>query len=463
MSEQERSILFVDDDAEFRRTHVLELTRIGYRIEQAGNLTEARKLLSAREYPLVLLDLRMPDGSGLDLLTDIRESAPSTQVIMLTGHGTVDEAIRAMKEGAHDFLNKNNYSLAEFEAVLEKALEKRRLSLTDNAQAYVFQQTTRSIIGDTPEMREMLDLLTRVAPTDTTVLIRGESGVGKEIVAREVHRHSLRARKPFIVVDCASLHENLLQSELFGHEKGAYTGAQSLKQGLFELSDGGTIFLDEIGELTPALQVRLLRVLQDHTFRRLGGNRDITVDVRVIAATNRALENMIKERTFREDLFFRLSVVPLVIPPLRQRRSDIPRLVEHFIRSSGVTNKRNVAVSTEAMATLSRYSWPGNVRELENVIERALILCDHGIVNPEHLPMGLRMAPSFEPDPSENDWPSLEEIELRYIRRVLDHAKGHRQNAARILGISERNLYRKLKEIEPRDVADDPETVAPEN
>jgi transcriptional regulator with PAS, ATPase and Fis domain len=278
-----------------------------------------------------------------------------------------------------------------------------------------------------------------------------------------VHRHSLRARKPFIVVDCASLHENLLQSELFGHEKGAYTGAQSLKQGLFELSDGGTIFLDEIGELTPALQVRLLRVLQDHTFRRLGGNRDITVDVRVIAATNRALENMIKERTFREDLFFRLSVVPLVIPPLRQRRSDIPRLVEHFIRSSGVTSKRNVAVSTEAMATLSRYSWPGNVRELENVIERALILCDHGIVNPEHLPMGLRMAPSFEPDPSENDWPSLEEIELRYIRRVLDHAKGHRQNAARILGISERNLYRKLKEIEPRDVADDPETVAPEN
>ena len=262
--------------------------------------------------------------------------------------------------------------------------------------AYVFQQTTRSIIGDTPEMREMLDLLTRVAPTDTTVLIRGESGVGKEIVAREVHRHSMRARKPFIVVDCASLHENLLQSELFGHEKGAYTGAQSLKQGLFELSDGGTIFLDEIGEITPALQVRLLRVLQDHTFRRLGGNRDITVDVRVIAATNRALENMIKERTFREDLFFRLSVVPLVIPPLRQRRSDIPRLVEHFIRSSGVTSKRNVAVSTEAMATLTRYSWPGNVRELENVIERALILCDHGIVNPEHLPMGLRMAPSFE-------------------------------------------------------------------
>ncbi|MEY4374961.1 MAG: Transcriptional regulatory protein ZraR [Candidatus Eisenbacteria bacterium] len=461
MAEQERRILFVDDDSSFRATHNRELLRLGYRVEQAENLSEARAALAARDFDLVLLDLRMPDGSGLDLVPEIREHSPSTQVIMLTGYGTVEEAIRAMKEGAHDFLNKESYRLSEFEAILHKALEKRDLERDSTAFHYIATASTRTIIGDTPEMREMLDLLTRVAPNDTTVLIRGESGVGKEVVAREVHRHSMRARKPFIVVDCASLHENLLQSELFGHEKGAYTGAQSLKQGLFELSDGGTIFLDEIGELTPALQVRLLRVLQDHTFRRLGGNKDIKVDVRVIAATNRALESMIKERTFREDLFFRLSVVPLVIPPLRQRRADIPPLVEHFIRSSGVASKRRVSVSPAAMEVLTRYAWPGNVRELENVIERALILCDHGIVNPEHLPMGLRMAPTFEPDPGENDWPSLEEIELRYIRRVLEHAKGHRQNAARILGISERNLYRKLKEIEPRGSGSDSDVLDP--
>lgn len=451
----ERSILFVDDEASFRTLTSRELARAGYRVEQAGNLTEARRALGRQGFDLVLLDVRMPDGSGLDMLPEIRELWPATEVVMLTAYGTVEEAIRAMKQGAHDFLTKP-CRLSELEAVLAKALEKQALQRSHDALSRDVQRMSPStaIIGETSAMREMFNLLERVAPTDTTVLIRGESGVGKEVVAREVHRLSLRARQPFIVVDCASLHEHLLQSELFGHEKGAYTGAISLKRGLFEVAHGGTIFLDEIGELTPALQVRLLRVLQDHTFRRLGGNADITVDVRVIAATNRSLESMIKEKSFREDLFFRLSVVPLVIPPLRQRREDVAKLVEHFVRSSSVAPKRGTRVSNEAMDVLLRYAWPGNVRELENVIERALILCDDGVVRPEHMPMGVRLAQAFEPEPGEGEWPSLEEVELRYIRRVLEHSRGHRQNAARVLGISERNLYRKLKELEPRDPAE---------
>jgi transcriptional regulator with PAS, ATPase and Fis domain len=291
-------------------------------------------------------------------------------------------------------------------------------------------------------------MVQRVAETDSTVLIRGESGVGKELVARAVHRHSRRSRQPFVVVDCASLHENLLQSELFGHEKGAYTGAIRLKHGLFEVADRGTIFLDEIAELTPQLQVKLLRVLETGTFRRVGGTADIRVDVRVIAATNRSLESMMKEGQFREDLYYRLNVFSIHIPPLRERREDIPALVEHFITNSAIQQKRSVRISPDAMDVLARYGWPGNVRELENVIERALILCDGGVIEPQHLPMGVRLSPQFGDDDNPREHLTLDEIERRYIKRVLEDCKGHRQRAAAILGISERNLYRKLKELD---------------
>jgi PAS domain S-box-containing protein len=304
-------------------------------------------------------------------------------------------------------------------------------------------------IGRSPQIHEMLELLARVAETDSTVLIRGESGVGKELVARAVHRQSRRSRQPFVVVDCASLHENLLQSELFGHEKGAYTGAVRLKHGLFEVADRGTIFLDEIGEVTPPLQVKLLRVLETGMFRRVGGTADLKVDVRVIAATNRSLETMMKEKSFREDLYYRLNVFSLSIPPLRDRKEDIPLLVDHFILNSAIAQKRNVKASPEAMEVLMRYLWPGNVRELENVIERALILCDAGSIEPGHLPLGVRLEPSFRPTEEDGRLVTLEEVERRYVKRVLEECKGHRQKAARILGISERNLYRKLKEIEP--------------
>lgn len=445
-----RRLLIVDDEESFRKLTARELERSGFAVEGAGTLEAARQCLARGGYHVVLLDVRLPDGSGLDLLPEIRESFPGTDVIMLTAYGTVQEAIQAMKQGAHDFLTKP-CKLTELEAVLEKVLEKQALERGNTALQRDVQRLAPSegFVGKSSKVAEMLTLLARVAETDSIVLIRGESGVGKELVARAVHRQSQRSRQPFVVVDCASLHENLLQSELFGHEKGAYTGAVRLKHGLFEVADHGTIFLDEIGEITPPLQVKLLRVIETGTFRRVGGTTDHKVDVRVIAATNRALESMMKEKTFREDLYYRLNVFSLSIPPLRERREDIPLLVGHFVRNSAIAPKRNVRVSPAAMEVLMRYLWPGNVRELENVIERALILCDAGVIESEHLPLGVRLEPSFRPEEEDGSLVTLEEVERRYVRRVLDECKGHRQKAAGILGISERNLYRKIKELEP--------------
>jgi two-component system response regulator AtoC len=443
------SLLLVDDEESFRKLVGNELARAQYQVTTAGSLREAREVLSQRNFHLALLDVRMPDGSGLDLLADIKESTPDTEVVMLTGHATVEEAIQAMKNGALDFLAKP-FKLDQLEAVLEKALQKQTLQRTNTAleRDVARIHPVDGFIGHDHSVGELLDLVARVAETDSTVLIRGESGVGKELIARAVHRRSPRSRQPFVVVDCASLHENLLQSELFGHEKGAYTGAVRLKHGLFEVADRGTIFLDEIGEITPQLQVKLLRVLESGTFRRVGGTVDVKVDVRVIAATNRALETMMKEGGFREDLYYRLNVFSVQIPPLRERRDDIPFLVDHFIRNSSVTQRRNVRVSDEAMNVLHRYAWPGNVRELENVIERALILCDAGIIEPEHLPLGVRIEPTFHSTQENGQLLTLEEVERRHVMRVVEECHGHRQKAARILGISERNLYRKLKEFE---------------
>jgi DNA-binding NtrC family response regulator len=445
----ETSLLIVDDEESFRKLIGRELERVGYGVTTAGGLEEARQALSQRTFHVVVLDVRMPDGSGLEMLKEIKEASPSTEVIMLTAYGTVQEAIRAMKEGAHDFLTKP-CKLGELEAVLEKAVQKQNLERGNVAlQREVDRlQPSDRFVGETPGVRELLQMVARVAETDSTVLVRGESGSGKELVARAVHRQSRRSRQPFVVVDCASLHENLLQSELFGHEKGAYTGAIRLKHGLFEVADRGTIFLDEIAELTPQLQVKLLRVLETGTFRRVGGTQDIKVDVRVIAATNRSLEQMMKEGQFREDLYYRLNVFSVHIPPLRERKGDITLLAEHFIRNSSIVPKRSIRLSQGSVEVLQRYLWPGNVRELENVVERALILCDGGVIEPEHLPMGVRLQPAFDEGADSKRLATLDEIERRYIKRVLDECNGHRQKAASILGISERNLYRKLKELE---------------
>jgi DNA-binding NtrC family response regulator len=454
----ERRLLIVDDEEAFRKLTARELERSGYLVRAAGTLGEARDALASDNFHVVLCDVRLPDGNGLDLLAEIRESYPSTDVVMLTAYGTVQEAIRAMKDGAHDMLTKP-CKLDELEAVLDKVFEKQALERGNTALRRDVDRLVPSqgFVGHSPQVLEMLKLLARVADTDSTVLIRGESGVGKELVARAVHRQSKRSRQPFVVVDCASLHENLLQSELFGHEKGAYTGAMRLKHGLFEVADRGTIFLDEIGEITPPLQVKLLRVIESGTFRRVGGTVDVKVDVRIIAATNRGLETMMKDKSFREDLYYRLNVFSLSIPPLRDRREDIPPLVQHFISTSAIAAKRNVRTSPAAMEVLTRYPWPGNVRELENVIERALILCDGNVIEADHLPLGVRLEPTFRPTDDDGALVTLEEVERRYLKRVLEECKGHRHKAASILGISERNLYRKLKELgesEPKGVGE---------
>jgi len=443
-------LLLVDDEETFRKLTARELERTGYKVETADCLESARRMILKQNFHLVLLDVRLPDGSGLDLLSEIKESSPTTEVVMLTAFGTVEEAIDAMKNGALDFLTKP-CKLSELEVVLEKAVQKQNLVRTHTALERDVERLGPgdNFIGQSSQIKELLHMCQRVAETESTVLIRGESGVGKELIARAVHRQSQRSRQPFVVVDCASLHENLLQSELFGHEKGAYTGAIRLKHGLFEVADRGTIFLDEIAELTPQLQVKLLRVLETGVFRRVGGTSDIKVNVRVIAATNRSLEAMMKEGEFREDLFYRLNVFSLHIPPLRERSEDVPLLVEFFVRNSQIAPKRSARVSEATMDVLKRYAWPGNVRELENVIERALILCDSGVLGPEHLPMGVRVPPPFGQNEDRDHLPSLEVVERRYIRRVLDECDGHRQKAAKILGISERNLYRRIKELEP--------------
>ncbi|HEY6573281.1 MAG TPA: sigma-54 dependent transcriptional regulator [Candidatus Eisenbacteria bacterium] len=444
----ESRILLVDDEESFRQIVGRELRRAGYHVDEAGMVEEARRALAQQSYHVVLLDVRLPDGNGLDLLQDIKQSLPASQVVILTAFGTVQEAIRAMKHGAFDFLSKP-CKLGEIEAVIEKALEVQSLERGHAVLQRDLErlQPSERIVGETSGIREVHRLIERVAQTDSTVLIRGESGVGKELVARAVHRQSRRTKQPFVVVDCASLHENLLQSELFGHEKGAYTGAVRLKHGLFEVADRGTIFLDEIGEVTPPLQVKLLRVLETGIFRRVGGTADVRVDVRVIAATNRALENMMQAGAFREDLYYRLNVFTIPIPPLRERREDIPLLVAHFIRNSAIVPKRNVEISPDAMDVLIRYPWPGNARELANVVERALILCEGDRLTQENLPIGIRRSTPETTTSPGGRRPTLEEAERRYILQVLDECGGHRQKAATILGISERNLYRKLKQF----------------
>jgi len=457
-------VLLVDDEKSFRDIISEELSHIGYSLDTTRTLAEARGLLAGKTFDVVLLDLRLPDGNGLDLLAELHTSRPDTQVVVLTAFGTVEDAIRSMKQGAFDFLLKP-CKLGEIEAVLAKAAQVQALSRENVALKRDVDRLKPSdrIVGATPALREVTQLIDRVAGTDSTVLIRGESGVGKELVARAVHRASLRAGRPFVVVDCASLHENLLQSELFGHEKGAYTGAVRLKHGLFEVADRGTIFLDEIGEVTPPLQVKLLRVLETGIFRHVGGTSDVNVDVRVIAATNRDLETMMRTGAFREDLYYRLNVFSIPIPPLRERREDIAQLVEHFIHSSGIIGKRNARVSPEAMRTLEIYGWPGNARELQNVIERALILSDGDLVFPEHLPIGMRASQPRTSGRGGATRPTLADAEREYIRQVLEECHGHRHKAAAILGISERNLYRKLKELEaqPESLESPMESVGP--
>ena len=445
------SILLVDDDDAFRRVLAGELERLGFAVTTAATAGDALQAVPRGEPEIVLLDLQLPDMPGLDVLKRIREHA-SAEVIMLTGHGSIDTAIESIRAGAFDYLAKP-CPLDELEVRIQRALERRSLKTRANLleRGLTPPDLGTSFVGATPEFRELVHLIDRVAPSNSTILITGETGSGKEMVAKLVHARSARRQRPFVVVECAALQESLLQSELFGHERGAFTGADRAKPGLFEVAQGGTIFLDEIGEVSQATQVKLLRVLDTSTFRHVGGTAEIKVDVRVVAATNRDLEAMARQGAFREDLYYRLSTITLRIPPLRERRADIELLAEHFVRMLNERSGAHKRISTSALEMLRRHEWPGNVRELLHVMEAAVVVCEGPEILPEHLPAALRQLPGVGPrnapqNEDESRLPTLDQLERAHIERVLRATNGHRGQAAQILGISERNLYRKLLE-----------------
>lgn len=442
------STLLVDDDDSLREALSEELSRTGFAITEAKDAEEALQHVEDRSFHIAIVDLNLPGMSGEDLIRELRERTPATEVIVLTGHATIEAAVRTLKDGAYDFLTKP-CNLDELETVARKAFDKGALVRENRLlqRELARQDQFREFVGKSTALTSVLDTISKISRSESTALIQGESGVGKELAARAIHRNSDRSDQPFIVVDCTSLQEFLLQSELFGHERGAFTGAVARKHGLFEVADRGTLFLDEIGEISLSLQAGILRVLDTGTFRRVGGVRNIKVDVRVICATNRDLFQMVKEGRFRQDLYYRINVVSFTLPPLRERREDVPLLARYFAERSPVSRRRSIEFSSEALALLRAYDWPGNVRELHNVVERALILSDGDRVTVDDLPSNLRQEKTRRIEKILADRPSLAELEKAYITRLLQEFDGHRARVAEILGISERTLYRKLKSL----------------
>lgn len=432
-------LMVVEDDDDFRSTASRWMERQGHRVEGAANAQEALHVVGRKRIDVAVVDLNMPGLSGIELLHRFKEAEIDTQVIILTGQASVETAVEAMKLGAADYLTKP-FPLSELEARCRLAYERGRLR-KENRQLKAIIDRSRPVtklVGESPLMREVYRLIERVGPTEKAVLIQGESGTGKELVARAIQAQSRRAERPFVTINCAALPEQLIESELFGHEKGAFTGAVSNKPGLFEVADGGTLFIDEIGELATTLQPKLLRALEDGSFRRVGSHQERLVDVRVIAATNRNLEHEVAEGRFREDLYYRINVMSLVLPPLREREGDISLLINHFLDSKWT-------VEPEAQALLENYRWPGNVRQLINTLERATVLADDGVITMQDLPRELvcstKSAPA-RPAAQRTSSQSLEDLERAHIIDVLKQQKGNKARAARVLGIHRRKLYR---------------------
>ncbi|HEX9051213.1 MAG TPA: sigma-54 dependent transcriptional regulator [Anaeromyxobacter sp.] len=448
------NLLIVDDDDTLRSLLAAELGRFGHAVATAATGEEGIRVALESEQDVVLLDLSLPDQAGLEVLKRLRAERPALEVVVLTAHGTIDGAIAAMKLGAYEFLQKP-CALAAVELAVRRALEHRRLGEENARLKDGLRPTTLSsdLIGSGPDFEELKRFIGKVAPTDSTVLIRGETGTGKEMVAAALHRASDRRDHPFVAVDCASLNDNLLQSELFGHERGAFTGAVTMRHGLFESADGGTLFLDEVGDVSPALQASLLRVLETSRFRRVGGTREIKVNVRLIAATNRDLERMIPEGQFRQDLFFRLNAIHVELRPLRRRLGDLPFLADHFLARHNARYGTAKSFATETIDVLRAYAWPGNVRELRHAVERAAVLAEGDVIHAPDLPPEVRARAGIGPPPDGEPVLPLVEVERRYLARVLAYAGGHRARAAALLGISERNLYRKIQEFRLDDPA----------
>ncbi len=457
-------LLVVDDDLDLLGLVAHQLSGAGHEVDRAESVGQAKTFLQRGSYDLLLTDLEMPDGTGIDLLKAAREVDPSLVVILLTGHATVDTAVEAMKLGAFDYLRKP-FPVQELLVVIEKGVTQRELVQENRNLRRQLHEKYKfpNLVGNSPGMQAVLRLAEKVGITASTVLLLGESGTGKELVARAIHEVSPRSHRRYLTINCSALTETLLESELFGYEKGAFTGAVTTRQGLFEAAHGGTLFLDEVGDTPPSLQAKLLRVLQESEIRRVGGTTGIPVDVRILAATNRNLRERVQQGLFREDLFFRLNVVSIALPALRDRREDIPVLINHLIRKKGEALGRFPRPSNQVMDIFLYYAWPGNVRELENAIERAMILCEGDTIEVVDLPEELRFlhpaptAPAVSvipsPERGEEALLPLEEVERRHVLRVLDAVKGHREEAAKILQVSRRTLYNKIQRWKPGDEA----------
>jgi two-component system, NtrC family, response regulator PilR len=440
-------LLIVDDEASLRDFLTIVFEGDGWNVRSAGSLAEASRAVKEREPDLVLCDLMMPDGSGIDFLKEASDVAPSVPVIMITAYTSTQSAITALKAGAYDYIAKP-FDIDELKIVVGNAVERRQLEAENiNLRTALEEKFTFSnIIGRSGRMQQIFSVVSRIAPTQSTVLITGESGTGKELIARAIHYNSARTGK-FVSINCGALPENLLESELFGHEKGAFTGAIRDKVGLFQEAEAGTLFLDEISEMSPSMQVKLLRVLQDRAIRRVGGNVEIPVDARVIAATNRDLSESIQKGTFREDLYYRINVIPVELPPLRQRKDDIPLLAEHFVAKfserMGSGPKR---ISAEAMRALEKYSWPGNVRELENVMERAIALEPSDVLSSRSLPETVVLGVSTGaggvelPPEGVNLEEHLEAVGKSLMLQALERCNGVQTQAAELLRMSTRSF-----------------------
>jgi two-component system response regulator PilR (NtrC family) len=449
-------ILIVDDETSMRNLFSIMLKKEGYDVDAAEDGSAAMSLLDSKIYDLVITDIMMPKMKGTELLKKVKEVHPETVVIMITAYASTESAVEAMKEGAYDYITKP-FSVEEIKVIIRNALEKGRLEREniflkrELDKGYSFE----SIIGFSPVMHKVFDMIERVSQTKTNILISGESGTGKELVARAIHNKSQRKNRPFVVINCGGIPENLLESDLFGHVKGAFTGAVVHKEGLFEVADTGTIFLDEVGELTAPIQVKLLRAIQERTFKRVGGTEDISVDVRIIAATNKDLEHEVIGGKFREDLYWRLKVIEMRLPPLRDRKEDIPLLAEHFLKKfSAEQGKEIKKISTYALEVLKEYSFPGNVRELENIIERSVALEHSNIVLPESLALSVY---KWNGDHNQTKKTTdiltkgfsmerhIEGLEKELITEALMRSGGRKKDAAVILGISYWVLLRKIE------------------
>jgi len=453
-----KQILVVDDEPKMRRVLEIMLQKMGYRVLAAGNGREALEQYQANAVDLVITDLRMPEIDGLGLLTALREAGSDVPVILITAHGTIETAVQAMKQGACDYILRP-FDIDVIELAVQRALNGAEIARENNFLRQEIARGWDAFIGTSQPMQQVYDLIQRVGPSKASVLIRGETGTGKELAARAVHNASPRRDKLFVPINCAAIPADILESELFGYEKGAFTGAIKERIGKFELADGGTIFLDELTEMPLALQAKLLRVLQENTIERLGGNRIIDLDIRVIAATNRDPLEAVRDGKLREDLYYRVNVFSLELPPLRQRTEDIPGLVSHFIQKHG-HSPSDTKLSAAALAALSDYPWPGNVRELENMVERALILSGGGLLDSMHFnietrPAARTPAPTAAPAtaPTGDAVPPLnaavEALEAQLIDDALARAEGNKAKAAALLDISERTLWYKLKKYRP--------------